>query len=648
MHTLLGRCIRFFLENKVIATLLTALCLGWGLLVAPFNWELPGIQRDPVPVDAIPDTGDNQQIVFTEWPGRSPQDVEDQITCPLTVALLGVPGVRSVRSSSMFGFSSVFVIFEEHVEFYWSRSRILEKLASLSPEALPAGVRPVLGPDATSLGQVFWYTLEGRDEQGRPAGGWDLQELRTIQDWSVRYALAGVEGVSEVASIGGHVQEYQVDVDPDALRAHGITLDAVLKAVQHSNVDVGARTLEVNRAEYVVRGLGLLESLEDIEDTVVGVRRNVPITVRQIATVSKGPALRRGVLDKGGAETVGGVVVARYGANPLAVIERIKEKLADLSVGLPSKVLDDGRTSRVTVVPFYDRSSLIRETLTTLQSALSHEILVTSIVVLVLLGHLGSAVLVSGILPLAVLVCFVAMRYFQVEANIVALSGIAIAIGTMVDVGIVLTESIVERMRAGKPGASRLEAVYLGATDVAGAILTAILTTVVSFLPVFALTGAEGKLFKPLAYTKTFALVSSLIVAFVALPAAAHFLFRSGRDERKPLGASSGLLAASGSGFRSRLARYAGLAVALWLAVILAQSWQPFGVERGIANFVFTVCFFGAVLLAFAGLLACYEPVLRWCLRHKLLFLTAPTGLLLVGLAAWLGFERLAGPLVSP
>ena len=280
--SLFGKAIRFFLENKLIVALLTVFCIVWGTLVAPFDWNIDGLPRDPVPVDAIPDTGENQQIIFTAWQGRSPQDVEDQISYPLTVALLGVPGVRSIRSSSMFGFSSIFVIFDEGVEFYWSRSRLLEKLSSLPAGTLPDGVQPALGPDATPLGQVFWYTLEGRDKAGNPAEGWDLQELRSIQDWQVRYALSSVEGVAEVASIGGYVQEYQIDVDPDALRAHGVTLHQVFKAVQDSNVDVGARTIEVNRAEYVVRGLGFIESLEDIEETVVGGTDNVPITVRDV------------------------------------------------------------------------------------------------------------------------------------------------------------------------------------------------------------------------------------------------------------------------------------------------------------------------------------------------------------------------------
>ncbi|HHI69305.1 MAG TPA: efflux RND transporter permease subunit, partial [Planctomycetes bacterium] len=372
-------------------------------MVAPFDWEMAGLPRDPVPVDAIPDYGENQQIVFTKWPGRSPQDVEDQVTYPLVSALLGVPAVKSIRATSLFGFSSISVIFKDKAEFYWTRSRLLEKLASLPAGTLPDGVRPALGPDATGLGQVFWYTLEGRDEKGRPTGGWNLQELRSIQDWQVRYALQAVDGVAEVSSVGGFVKEYQVDVDPDSMRAYGVTLEDVARAVRRSNLDVGARTIEVNRVEYVIRGLGFIKTVKDLEETVVKARGGTPVLVRDVGRVVLGPALRRGALDKGGAEAVGGVVVVRYGTNPLAVIKRVKERIAEIAPGLPSKILEDGRLSKVTIVPFYDRTGLIYETLGTLNTALTDEILVTIIVVLLMVMHLRSSILISGLLPLAVL-----------------------------------------------------------------------------------------------------------------------------------------------------------------------------------------------------------------------------------------------------
>ena len=258
-RSFVDRVIRFCLLNRLVVFLMLLLFVGWGIMVAPFDWDFGGIDRNPVPVDAIPDIGENQQIVFTEWMGRSPQDVEDQITYPLTVSMLGLPGVKSIRSFSMFGFSSIYIIFNEKIEFYWSRSRILEKLNSLPSGTLPPMVQPSLGPDATALGQVFWYTLEGQDEHGNPTGGWDLDELRSTQDWYVRYGLMSAEGVSEVASVGGFVQEYQVDVDPDAMRAYGVGLQEVFNAVKMSNVDVGARTIEINKVEYVIRGLGFIK-----------------------------------------------------------------------------------------------------------------------------------------------------------------------------------------------------------------------------------------------------------------------------------------------------------------------------------------------------------------------------------------------------
>lgn len=665
--SLLDRTIRFFLENKLLVGLLVAFTLGWGVLVAPFDWTISGVPRDPVPVDAIPDTGENQQIIFTEWMGRSPQDVEDQISYPLTVSLLGVPGVKSIRSNSMFGFSSIFVIFEDEVEFYWSRSRLLEKLNSLPAGTLPAGVQPALGPDATPLGQVFWYTLEGRDDHGNPAGGWDLQELRSAQDWYVRYSLASVDGVAEVASIGGYVREYQIDVDPDALLAHGVSLTEVFRAVANSNVDVGARTIEVNRVEYIVRGLGFLESLDDIESTVVRSVDDVPITIGELGTVSIGPALRRGALDKGGAEAVGGVIVARYGANPLEVIHNVKRKIEEIAPGLPTRELEDGRNSRITIVPFYDRAGLIQETLGTLSDALEHEILVTIIVILLLVGHFRTALLVSSLLPLSVLMCFIAMKEFGVDANVVALSGIAIAIGTMVDVGIVLTESILKKARDSATPRERLEAVFAGASEVGSAVLTAVLTTVVSFLPVFTMEGAEGKLFQPLAFTKTFALIASILVALVVIPPAAHFLLGlRARRRSRPLGGWIWYLAAGfilavtieiwvGLPFlvlvvwrlgqrwvspRSRvwLIRASQVLAMLWIAAFLARRWEPLGTGEDTSNIVFTILVLGGFLLFFQAVIWVYGPVLRWCLRNKLLFLSVPALLVFTGGVVWLGF----------
>jgi len=402
--------IRFCLENKLVVVMLLLFFVFWGIYSAPFDWNVGGLPRDPVPTDAIPDIGENQQIVFTEWVGRSPQDIEDQIGYPLTVSLLGVPGVKTIRSYSMFGFSTIYVIFKEDIDFYWSRSRVLEKLNSLPSGTLPESVKPSLGPDATALGQVFWYTLEGHNENGEVTGGWDLHELRTIQDWYVRYALLAANGVSEVASVGGFVQEYQVDVDPDAMRAHGIGLDEVVKAIKMSNLDVGARSIEINKVEYLIRGIGFIKRVADIENAVIKVNDGVPLYVKNVAHVALGPALRRGALDKGGAEAVGGVVVVRHGENPLSTIKNVKKKIDEIAPSLPKKTLPDGTVSQVTIVPFYDRSGLIYETLGTLNTALLQEILVTVIVVLVMVRHLASSCLISGLLPLSVLMCFIAMR----------------------------------------------------------------------------------------------------------------------------------------------------------------------------------------------------------------------------------------------
>src|SRR6056300_1300699 len=332
---MLNRTIKYFLENRLVTIILLLGFISWGVITSPFGWQTGMLPSNPVPVDAIPDIGENQQIVFTQWSGRSPQDIEDQISYPLTTYLLGIPGVKSIRSASIFGFSSIYIIFNEEIEFYWSRSRILEKLNSLSAGLLPDGVQPALGPDATALGQVYWYTLEGRDPEGNVTGGWDLHEIRTVQDFYVKYGLNATSGVSEVASIGGFVQEYQIDVNPDALKAYDIPLHEVMKAVNKSNRDVGAKTIEINQAEYLVRGLGYIKSTRDIEKAVVAVQDNVPIRIKDIGVVTLGPATRRGILDKDGAEVVGGVVVARYGANPLQVINNVKDKINEIAPGLP-------------------------------------------------------------------------------------------------------------------------------------------------------------------------------------------------------------------------------------------------------------------------------------------------------------------------
>jgi Cu(I)/Ag(I) efflux system membrane protein CusA/SilA len=644
---MIAALLRLCLRNPLVVVLASVGMVFAGLLVAPWDWELGGLPRDPVPVDAIPNLGENQQIVFTEWPGRSPQDVEDQVTYPLTTALLGLPGVETIRSSSMLGFSSIYVIFEEDIDFYWSRSRILEKLNALPSGTLPTGVTPQLGPDATALGQVFWYTLEGRTPEGKPAGGWDLDELRSVQDWLVRYALQGVEGVAEVASVGGFVREYQVDVDPDLLRYYGVTLPEVFAAVQASNRDVGARTMEVNAVEYLVRGVGLLENLEDLRQTVVREVEGVPLTLGEVAEIEFGPAERRGALDKAGAEAVGGVVVTRYGANPLAVIEGVKEKIEAISPGLPAKTLADGTESRLTIVPFYDRTGLIEETLGTLGNALRQQIIVTVLVIVLLLLHLRSAALVASILPLAVLFSFLGMKWFGVEANVVALSGIAIAIGTIVDMGVVLVENILRHLRAAPPDADRGEVVYRACAEVGGAVTTAVLTTVISFLPVFTMEGAEGKLFVPLAYTKTFALLASILLALTLLPVLARWFLAPGKGGQAQRGNSVSPRPRRTRFFRSFRILLA-VVVAFLLGLILSGDWAPLGPARPVANAVFVLVVVGGLLGLVGLVLLVYVPVLRFLLRWKAAFTAACGLVLLAGFTAWLGWPAWSGWLPQP
>ncbi|MBC8206133.1 MAG: efflux RND transporter permease subunit [Kiritimatiellales bacterium] len=670
-RSLIGRYMRFCLTNRLVVALFVFTVIIAGLLVAPFDWKLAGIQRYPVPVDAIPDIGENQQIVFTEWMGRSPQDVEDQISYPLTVSLLGIPDVKTIRSYSMFGFSSIYIIFKEKADFYDSRTRVLEKLNSLPSGTLPDGVKPALGPDSTALGQIFWYTLEGRDEAGNPTGGWSQEELRSLQDWQVRYGLLAAEGVSEVGSVGGYVKEYQIDVDPDAMRAYGVTLDEVFSAVKAANIDVGAKTIEINRVEYFIRGIGFIKRLEDIENSVVKVRADhVPVLVKQIAHVTTGPAARRGALDKGGAPAVGGVVVARYGDNPLAVIQRVKEKITEIAPALPRKTLADGTVSHVEIVPFYDRTGLIYETLGTLNDSIVQEILITIIVVLIMVMHLRSSLLISGMLPLAVLLCFIAMKFFGVQANIVALSGIVIAIGTIVDMGIVICENILrhldmEEQESGDRNQesgdreletlnSKLETIHRAVSEVGGAVLTAVLTTVVSFLPVFTMIGAEGKLFKPLAFTKTFALLASILIALSVIPPAAYLLF--GKRKKTKGGElflrifpRSWIAATKESSCRAGAETPppvpAGLKlpknIATWIIVVLVgivltNAWEPLGPEKGfILNFLFVALLVGGLLGFFHIFQRFYARMLRWCLRHKLIFLSIPLALIVFGFTAW-------------
>jgi len=675
---MLHKSIRFFLENKLVTGLLVLIFIGWGISTAPFNWKMDGYPRDPVPIDAIPDIEENQQIVYTTWMGRSPQDIEGQISYPLTTALLGVPGVKTIRSSSIFGLSTIYIIFEDDIEFYWSRSRILEKLNSLPAGILPSGVQPSLGPDATALGQIFWYTLEGRNpETGEPTGGWDPQELRSIQDFYVGYALTAASGVSEVAAIGGFIKEYQVDIDPMAMKTYNVNVAQIMRAVKESNQDVGARTIEYNKAEYLIRSLGYIQSLEDLEEAVIAQHNHTPVRVKDEAVVSYGPASRRGGLDKGGSEAVGAVVVSRYGANPMEVIENVKKKIAEISPGLPSKVLPDGTVSKVTIVPFYDRTGLIKETLGTLEEALEHEILISIIVVIVLVMNLRASLIISTLLPIGVLMTFIVMRYFGVDANVVALSGIAIAIGVMVDVGVIFVENIVRHLEMpenhGAKGKKLFSIVYEASVEVASAIITALATTIVSFLPVFAMEAAEGKLFKPLAFTKTFALLASLLLGLIVVPAMAHTIFslRFNKERSRKIWA----LVIAGLGLVFLIVYGSLPAVALilfgtnnylenkwperWKAwpkrintliilftvvFFLTQAWMPLGAQNSfIINYLFVIVIVSVVLGSLLIIVHFYPLLLRWCLAHKWQFLLLPLFILLFGIVSWRGFNSVFG-----
>ena len=470
------------------------------LALAVWGWWALGA----TPIDAIPDLSDNQVIVFTDWPGHSPQEVEDQVTYPLTTNLQGLAGVRVVRSQSAFGFSMVYAIFEDDVDLYFARSRVLERM-SLVSKALPAGVAPTLGPDATGVGHVFWYTVESPTHS--------LRELRSIQDWFIRYQLNAVPGVAEVASVGGHVQQYQIDVDPNRLRAYNLPLSAIVSAVRESNVNVGGNVLESNGAWLIVRGVGLIQSIDDVKRIVIGASNGVPVYVEQVADVQLGNAFRVASLVKGTTEAVGGVVVARTGVNTKDVIDAVKARLAQIAPGLP-----DG----VRVVPFYDRSELIEQTVGTLRVALVEEILLVTLAHVVFLMHFRSILIVTLPLPLAVLMSFLGMHYAGFSSNIMSLAGIAIAIGVLVDAGIVVTENAFRfvEQRGVDPRDRRLvlETVRESTRLVGRPVFFSMAIILLAFIPVFALTGQEGKLFHPLAFTKTFAVLAATVIAVTLVP----------------------------------------------------------------------------------------------------------------------------------
>lgn len=494
------RIIEYCVRNRFIVILLTAAVAVWGVYCVM-----------KTPIDAIPDLSENQVIVFTDWMGRSPQEIDDQITYPLSVNLQGLAGIKAVRSSSEFNFSMINIIFDEKTDFYFARTRVLERL-NIAGTFLPAGVVPYLAPDSTALGQIFWYTVEG--------DGYSVDELRAIQDWYVRYQLY-VSGVAQVSSVGGFVREYQIDVDPEKLRAYDIALGAVFNAVARSNIAVGGKVFFENNAEYLIRGVGWLRGVKDLENVVVAERKGVPIYVRSLATVQLGPEYRRSMLEKNNQEAVGGVVMMRYGENPLAVTQAIKQRIEQLQPGLPPGVR---------IVPFYDRTRLIEGAIHTLIGTLKEEIIVASIVVILVLRHLRSALLCCVTLPIAVLVSFILMYYLGVPSNIMSLSGIAISIGVLIDASIVMVENAIHGI-TGERGSGVIrgdttEIVVRSCRLVGKPIFFSVMIMLVSFIPVFALGGMEGKMFHPLAFTKTFAMVGVACLAITFVPAMVPILIK--------------------------------------------------------------------------------------------------------------------------
>lgn len=491
--------IEWSLKNRVIVLAVYAGLAVWGYY-ALVN----------TPIDAIPDLSDNQVIVFTDWPGRSPKEVEDQITYPLVTNLQGLSGVRTVRASSAFSFSMVNVIFEDDVDLYFARTRILERLNLVSAQ-LPAGVTPTLGPDASGLGQVYWYTLESESM--------NLRDLRTLQDWFVRYQLNATPGIAEVATVGGYVQQYQVDVDPNKLRAYNIPLSMVIEAVERSNNNVGGNVVEQAGEWAVVRGIGLVESVDDVGAIVVGSFNGTPIYVRDLGEVKIGNAFRTGSLDKNGKEAVGGVVIMRYGVSALEAIENIKKKIEEIKPGLPAGV---------EIVPFYDRTELINRTADTLKEALIEELILVTLVNLIFLAHFRSIWIVTIPLPLAALTSFLFMYFFGITSNIMSLAGIAIAVSDLVDAGIVVTENAyraIEKEGVSMADKKRVWEIVREATKMVGRpIFSSMAIIVIAFIPVFALTGQEGKLFHPLAYTKSFAMIAAAFMAVTLVPVLCGYL----------------------------------------------------------------------------------------------------------------------------
>src|SRR5471032_2109907 len=565
---MIDRIIEWSLRNRFLV-------ICGAVLLAGFGWRA----LTHTPVDAIPDLSENQVVVFADWPGRSPQEVEDQVTYPLSVNLQGLAGVKTVRANSMFGFSLVTIIFDDKIDNYFARSRVLERLNYLG-STLPAVVTPMLGPDATGLGWVYQYYLDV-DPKKSPKDGYDLGQLRATQDWFVRYQLNSVSDVAEVASIGGEARQYQIEVSSLKMRDHGVMLMDVMNAVKQSNLNVGGKVIEENGMEFVVRGIGLVNSISDLENIVLDSRNGTPVYLKDVASVQLGGDFRRGALDVNGHEVVGGVVVMRNGENAMAVIKAVKDKIAQISSGLPQGV---------SIKPFYDRSDLISRTIDTLKHALTEEAILVTLVIVMFLFHFRSILIVALPLPLSILFSFILMNHFGISSNIMSLSGIAIAIGVLVDAGIVMVENVIRHAEhAEKEKGSRLNSEEIfnvtlaAAKQVGRPIFFAVVIIILAFFPVFALSGQEGKLFHPLAFTKTFAMIGAAILAVTLVPVLCAALVRGPFQAEDKNWVMRGLLAvydpilAWALRFRKTVLMLAG--ISLIAAMILA-----FGLPRQIVS----------------------------------------------------------------
>jgi len=611
---MISRLINACLDMKLMVLLATGLVVVLGFKALLEN-----------PKDAIPDISQNQVIISAEWMGRSPQDVEDQVTYPISVAMQALPRVEDVRTMTGFGMSRVYVIFEDSVDVYWARSRVLERLAVVQG-GLPPGVTPALGPDATALGQVFMYTVDGP---------YDLATLRSVQDYTLRYSLQQVDGVAEVASIGGFVREYQVEIDPERLRAHDVMLEEVVLALENSNLDVGAKAIESGGSEFLVRGIGFIKRLDDIEQLVIKTQSHVPVRLSDVARVQFGPEFRRGALADSHHERVGGIVTIRYGANPLDTIDRVKKEITRIEPTLPSGVK---------VNAFYDRTELINETLDTLRDTLLEEIIVTALIILIFLLHLRSALIVAASFPLAILLGFIGMQVFGVSSNIMSLGGIAIAIGDIADMSIIMVETIYVAILADGGKSPRLQVIKNASGEVGGAIVTSVATTVISFIPIFALSGQSYKMFSPMAWTKSLTLSASLFLAICLTPVLCYLFLGGRRVEKTP----------AQRRFGEVLRWVAALGIAGLLAWITVRSERFVEGWLGLnAAFVAVPVFvFGALAVlkiwsepltpidgnpVARGLVAAYRPMLRFSLEHRRVLRVASFAIILLGSMAAFG-----------